>query len=82
MSIYLKQTQIVDEDSGYCRFLVEEGDFSSDSADVVTIEFENGKTLMFELVDDKFHVWSHSFDLELIKPIYSTARIKARRTVM
>ena len=83
MGIYIKQTRKKDSDSGYRRFFVQEADYSSDMADVVAIEVdEMGRCLMFEILDNGLiHIWSHSFNLDLTKPIYSTARIKLSKKV-
>ena len=81
MGIYIKQTRKKDKDSGYRRFLVEDGKgFTSDTADVVDIEVDKwGHDIKLEILDNGLiHFWSHSFDLELVQPFCSTAIIQLK----
>lgn len=80
-SFYIKQSRKKDKDSGYRRFIVsDDKGFSSDTADIVKLEIDNyGHSINLEIMDNGFiHFWSHSFDLDLVQPFYSTAIVKIK----
>ena len=82
MGIYIKQSRKKDKDSGYRRFVVTDGKgFISDTADVVDIEIDKmGHSIKLEVLDSGLiHFWSHSFDLELVRPFHSTAIIQLKQ---